>query len=137
MKNPLTDYSKEQRAWVVFTNQTELPFLRFFKRGFRHCFVLLHDGDHWISVDPMANYMEVAVQNVPSDFDLPTWLKRRGHAVIDAPLSQKLRTSAPIMAFTCVEACKRILGIHKITILTPWQLYRHLHLHQTSLSGVK
>jgi hypothetical protein len=127
MNNPLIDYTKEKRAWVVFTNQTELPFLRFFKRGFRHCFVLLHDGEHWISVDPMATYMEVSVQDVPSDFDLPAWLKKHGHAVIDAPLSQKLRTSAPLMAFTCVEACKRVLGIHKISIITPWQLYQYLH----------
>jgi len=126
MKNPLSDYSKEQRAWVVFTNQTELSFLKLFKRGFRHCFVLIHDGEHWISVDPMAHYMEVSIQNVPCDFDLPIWLERRGHTVIDAKLSQEMRTSAPFMIFTCVEACKRILGIHKISILTPWQLYKYL-----------
>lgn len=126
MKNQLSEYAKEKHAWVVFTNQSELVSVRFLKKGFRHCFVLIHDGVHWVSVDPMANYMEVAVQNVPGDFDLPGWLKKQGHAVIDAPLSKRVKTSAPVMLFTCVEACKRILGIHKISIITPWQLYRHL-----------
>ncbi|MGH1455834.1 MAG: hypothetical protein ACRBDI_03545 [Alphaproteobacteria bacterium] len=126
MNDLIYQSSKDKRAWVVFTNQTELPFLRVFKKGFRHCFVLIHDGKNWISIDPMATYMEVAVQDVPTDFDLPTWLKKQGHCVVDAALSQKVKTSMPVMIFTCVEACKRILGIHKITILTPWQLYNHL-----------
>lgn len=126
MKNPIIDFTKDKRAWVIFTNQTQLPFLRIFKRGFRHCFVLINDGKNWISVDPMANYMEVSVQDVPNDFDLPGWMKKQGHAVIDAPLSHTLQTSAPLMLFTCVEACKRMLGIHKRSVLTPWQLYKYL-----------
>lgn len=130
MDNPLFNQAHDQKAWVVFTNQSELLSVRFLRKGFRHCFILIHDGMHWISVDPMANYMEVAVQNVPCDFDLPAWLRRQGHAVVHASISQGMKTSAPIMLFTCVEACKRILGIHKLGIFTPWQLYQHLH--QTS-----
>lgn len=115
-----------QQAWIVFTNQADLPWLGMLREGFRHCFVLIHDGEHWISVDPMANYMEVVVHNVPAHFDLCAWLQERGHHVIEAELTQSIKRSAPIMLFTCVEACKRILGIHKRSILTPWQLYRHL-----------
>jgi hypothetical protein len=33
---------------------------------------------------------------------------------------------APVLPFTCVEAVKRILGIHAWAVVTPWQLYRHL-----------
>lgn len=127
MSAPHYHAAPNKRAWVAFTNQTEFRFLRLFKRGFRHCFVLIHDGTHWISIDPMAHYMEVAVQEVAPDFDLVHWLRQQGHMVVDAPLSQELRLGAPIRLFTCVEACKRVLGIHKMTILTPWQLYNHLN----------
>ncbi len=116
----------KQRAWVVFTNQTELKVLRLFKRGFRHCFVLLHDGERWISIDPMSHVMEVKVHCTDGDFDLPQWLQQRGHRVLRAPMPNALRRPAPTMVFTCVEACKRVLGIRKRWIFTPWQLYRHL-----------
>jgi hypothetical protein len=65
-------------AWVVFTGQTDMYWLRFFKPGFRHCFVLLHDGTHWLSVDPLSNYMDIAIHNhLPASFDLPLWLGQR------------------------------------------------------------
>lgn len=115
-----------QKAWIVFTNQTDLPWLGIFKDGFRHCFVLIHDGQNWISIDPMANYMEVVVHTVPADFNLTSWLEDRGHHVIKAELARDIKKSAPIMLFTCVEACKRILGIHNRFIFTPWQLFRYL-----------
>ncbi|MFP4098018.1 MAG: hypothetical protein ACLFP8_06385 [Alphaproteobacteria bacterium] len=116
-----------KQAWVVFTDQSELKFVRFLKRGFRHCFVLIHDGRRWVSIDPMANYMEVIIhEDVTENLDVIAFLKQRGHHVARACLSRNITTAAPVMLFTCVEACKRILGIHKRSILTPWQLYRHL-----------
>ena len=114
------------RAWVVFTDQSELKFVRCLKRGFKHCFVLIHDGQRWISIDPMANYMDVLVHDLPGDFDFARWLEEEGHHIVRAQLARNIMTCAPVMVFTCVEACKRILGIHKSTILTPWQLYRYL-----------
>lgn len=115
-----------QKAWLVCTNQTDLKTLRIFKKGFRHCFIILHDGAHWISVDPLSSQMEVIVHNVEPDFDLPAWLKERGHKVIKAPIAKEINKTAPIMIFTCVEACKRILGVRSMFILTPWQLYKHI-----------
>ncbi len=122
----ITASQNDRRAWVVFTNQSELPWVKCFKKGFRHCFVMINDGENWVSIDPMSNYMDVVVHHVPHDFDLPKWLCGRGHSVIPASLNVDISKSAPWMVFTCVEACKRILGIHKRSIFTPWQLYRHL-----------
>jgi len=116
-----------KRVWVVFTDQSELKFVRMLKRGFRHCFVLINDGQRWISIDPMANYMEVMVHDhLPGDFNFIRWLEDHGHNVAEARLTRNIMTCAPVMLFTCVEACKRILGVHKFSILTPWQLYRYL-----------
>lgn len=113
-------------AWVVFTGKTDLPWLRLLKPGFRHCYVLLNDGANWITLDPLSNYLDVSVhRNVPSAFNLPQWLGSRGHKVVPAKV-ERIRKEAPWMLFTCVEAVKRVLGLHRRFIFTPWQLYRHL-----------
>ncbi len=117
----------ERRAWVVFTNQTDLRMVGMLKKGYRHCFILINDGEQWISIDPMANYMDVVVHHVPCEFDMPNWLLERGHRVIPACLNVDVSRAAPLMLFTCVEACKRILGIHKRFIFTPWQLFKYLN----------
>ncbi len=119
--------SNTTKAWVVFSGKTDMRWLRIFKPGFRHCYVLLNDGEHWATIDPMSSYMEVSIHNLPAEFNLPLWLEDRGHCVVSAPISREPK-QAPWMVFTCVEAVKRILGVHKRWIVTPWQLYRHLTL---------
>jgi len=117
---------KNQKAWVVFSSQTDLSWLKILRPGFRHCFVLLNDGQRWISLDPLSNSMEIAVHHhVPPDFDLPYWMEARGHAVVQTDIS-RVGKPAPFTLFTCVEAVKRVIGLHKRFIITPWQLYRYL-----------
>lgn len=118
--------SLPRRAWVVFSGQTDAPWLQLLKPGFRHCFVLLHDGDHWLSVDPMLNFTDVQVQPVAAGFDLPRWLEGRGHKVVSAPVDRSRVTPAFPAPFTCVEAVKRVLGLRAPLAFTPWRLYRHL-----------
>ena len=113
-------------AWAVFTGQTELRWLKLLKPGFRHCFVLLNDGRHWITVDPLSPFMEVAVQPVGADFDLPGWLAQQGLVVTKTIVRRGVVRPAPWSLFTCVEAVKRVLGIHARLVVTPWQLYRRL-----------
>ena len=114
------------RAWVVFCDNSELAWLRLLKPGFRHCFIVLNDGDHWIAIDPLAPLLEVTVPPVPAGFDLPAWFAGQGHRVVPAPVRRGLRRPAPVGPFTCVETCKRVLGLHARFVLTPWQLFRHL-----------
>ena len=117
------------RALVVFSSNVSLPYLKLFKRGFRHCFVMLpqnEEGTSWISCDPLSNHMEIAIHHIADDFNLHDWLSRRGCTVISAPVYHGHKRPAPTMLFTCVEVVKRVLGIHKFTIFTPWQLYCHL-----------
>lgn len=122
-----------QKAWVVFSGQTEFSWLKFLRPGFRHCYVLLNDGERWSSVDPLSHFTEVAIHHhVPPDFDLPAWLESRGLKPVFAPVRRPLKKPAPLMLFTCVEAVKRILGIHRRFILTPWQLYRYLEKGDSS-----
>lgn len=131
---------KPQKAWVVFSGQSDLDWLKFLKPGFRHCFLLLNDGDNWISLDPLSNHTEIYVHHLPADFDLPAWMEKRGHRVLFANLNHTQPRPAPFMLFTCVEAVKRVLGLHRFFIFTPWQLYCHLKkktFNQTNNEGEK
>jgi hypothetical protein len=119
-----SDHSAK-RAWVVFSGQTDLPWLRVLRKGFRHCSVILQDNGQWVTLDPMAHRTEVCVHPVAADFDLPAWFERRGLIVIPVSVQKPLR-EAPWGLFTCVEAVKRVLGIHERFVLTPWQLFCHL-----------
>ncbi|MFA5592593.1 MAG: hypothetical protein WC989_04685 [Micavibrio sp.] len=127
MSGLFTHTIDDQKAWVVFSGSTEITWLRFLKPGFRHCYVLINDGERWTSLDPLSHVTEVSVHHhVPADFDLPGWLAARGNRVVKAPMRRDLTRPAPFMLFTCVEAVKRVLGIHRRLVVTPWQLYRHL-----------
>jgi hypothetical protein len=117
---------QKAKAFVVFVGQADSVWLRWLRPGFRHCFVLLHDGERWISIDPLLTHMDVQVHSVPPDFDMDAWLEDRGHTVIQAELCRSHEHPAPFMVFTCVEAVKRVLGLHDWRVVTPWQLYRRL-----------
>ncbi|MDH5723024.1 MAG: hypothetical protein OEY94_06855 [Alphaproteobacteria bacterium] len=121
----MTYQNEDHEVWVVFTSQNELPYLKYLKPGFRHCFVVMCDGQRWVSVDPLAHHTEIYVQERHRDFDLPKWLEQEGHVVVKTQIRKSFRP-APLMPFTCVEAVKRVIGIHKRKILTPWQLYQYL-----------
>jgi hypothetical protein len=115
-----------RRALVVFTDDTGLFWLGFLKRGFRHCFVALDDGRHWLLVEPLAHRLEIRAAALPGDFDLAGYFRGEGLTVVETRPRPALRRRAPLAPFTCVEAAKRLLGIRRRRIVTPWQLYRHL-----------
>lgn len=115
-------------AFVVFSGDTEIRWLKaFLKPGFRHCFLIFRQGGQWVSFDPLAHRTEIRIHgDLPEGFDLPGWLAEGGHILAPARLTEPPARPAPFMPFTCVEAVKRVLGIHRRRILTPWQLYRYL-----------
>lgn len=120
-------YRLNSKAWVVFVDETEVWWLRGLRRGFRHCYILLNDGQHWLSIDPLSHMIEFTIHHhIEQDFDLPAWHRGRGHNVVKAELRDAPQVCAPLMAFTCVEMVKRILGIHDFWIWTPYDLYRYL-----------
>jgi len=115
-----------QRAWAVFSGETGIAWLRILRPGFRHCFLVLADGPHWVTMDPLSAFTDIAVQPVPADFDLPEHLRARGLTVVPARVDRSRRRPAPWGPFTCVEAVKRALGLADRRIVTPYQLYRRL-----------
>ena len=120
------DHDNEMRIWIAFTGETEIGWLRWLRKDFRHCFAIMHDGERWLCMDPLSNHTEITVHQAPAEFDLPAWLRQRGYIMVEAKADRSKKTIAPILPFTCVEAVKRLLGIHAWHIITPWQLYQYL-----------
>lgn len=114
------------KVWVIFSGKTDLGYLKFLKPGFRHCYALIHDGTYWITMDPLASHTEIKVQDVDGSFDLPNFYRSQGDIVLQAPVKHQFQKQAPPGIFSCVEAIKRLIGLHKIFVITPHQLYRHI-----------
>ena len=112
--------------YIAFSGKADVRFLRLLKPGFRHCFALIRGQGAWLMVDPMLHKMDVSFAQVPADFDFPAWMRARGYRVLRAPKLQPPRRMALPSPFTCVEAMKRLIGLHDWRVLTPWQLYRRM-----------
>jgi len=117
---------KERQIIVAFTGRTDLWWLRFLKKGFRHCFLCINDGERWMALDPLAHRMEIGILSINGDFDLKEWLEGKGFTVVAAQMEGEATKPAPVMPYSCVEAVKRVLGIRGRRIITPWGLYRFL-----------
>lgn len=127
----------DQGAWsrglVVFTDVTELWWLRPLKPGFRHCFVALAFPAGWVVVDPMSHRTGVAHFPLSQEFDLASWYRQHGLEVVAVKNISTERRVAPILPYSCVECVKRILGIRAAGVVTPWRLYRYLNKAKTFL----
>lgn len=116
------------RALVVFSDQTDLWWLKFLKRGFRHCFVVIRLNDRWVAIDPMAHFWEVSMPELPDSLDLARWFRQCGMRVIETDILVPARRCYPPLFLSCVEVVKRILGLHCPFVVTPAQLYRFLKI---------
>ena len=125
MKKEIIEVQKNMRAWVIFVGTTDVWWLKFLKKGYKHCFVVISDGYSWITYDPLSSWTELQVQKTPITFDLPEWFAKQGYIVVATKITKRNKL-APLSLYTCVEGIKRVLGIHKVTIVTPYQLYKHL-----------
>jgi len=117
----------DQVAIVVFSGETSLKWLKLLRPGFRHCFVLVRRRDCWVIYDPLSHRTNLAVIAGPSLGELAEWYRVKGLQVLETTVRPAPMRSAPLRPFTCVEAVKRVLGIHAPWITTPWQLYCFLH----------
>jgi len=128
--NDTNDASTE--AWVVFSGEADLWWLRILKPGFRHCFAVARDDKNWIMIDPLSPHLDVSVLPLPRSFDLPRWLSSQDLKVLPARINRLHDKAAPANWFSCVEVIKRFLGIHARNIFTPWQLYCFLNKENIS-----
>jgi hypothetical protein len=118
----------EQRAYVVFGGQADLPWLRLLRPGFRHCFAALADAAGWTVLDPLSGRLVVARLTLPAEFDLPGFYARAGFTVLGPfpPGAPRWSALPPLLPMSCVALCRAVLGAAAPFALTPFGLYRGL-----------
>jgi len=123
--NPETA-NENQVMWVVFSNDTDIGFLKLLRIGFRHCFVIIKQNDSWMIVDPRANQTDITILPHPPHFNLPRFFMGEGKTVCKITGIITPHKIAPLFPMSCVETVKRVIGLHKRFIVTPYGLYRYL-----------
>lgn len=117
------------KIYVVFTDNTSLWWLRLLKPGFRHCYVLLEleANNTWLELNPYSNQLIIKTYQQHFKFNFIQYLQKKlASHILEFEISPAPLHCAPLSAFTCVEFVKRILGIHDVLVLTPYQLYKKI-----------
>ncbi len=114
------------RILIVFSGATDLRWLRVLKPGFRHCYAVLESAGGWLLVDPASHQTRIEYLGPMSLRRMLEGLQTAETTVVCCRRRAAPMRLAPIRPFTCVEAVKRLIGIHAPRVLTPWQLFGHL-----------
>ena len=116
------------RAYIVFEDNVHLWWLRFLKRGFRHCYLLFCiEENTWLEVNPASNQVVFLIHKTTPGLDYINHLcSDASKTILSIHLSNSSLSTAPLGFFTCVEFAKRSLGIHSFFTITPYQLYKKL-----------
>lgn len=117
---------QKMRAFVAFSGDVDWTPLRLLKDGFRHCFLLLNDGDNWIAFEPLLHRTNLFVLPTPPDFDLPNFLSAQSVSIVEAKIAAQCEPKNFLTIMSCVSQVKRVLGIQARSIVTPYQLYKFL-----------
>lgn len=113
-------------ALVVFSGQADLKWLKILKPGFRHCFMVIENRGRWILYNPLSHRTEITLLEGVTGTELMESYRDQGLRVVPWLFLPVCKKPAPWGLYTCVEAIKRILGIHSNWVVTPWKLYKFL-----------
>ncbi len=114
-----------EKFYVGFSGETTVRILRLLKPGFRHCFLFFGDENYTFVVDPILNRIDLSFLPLGIENTLQ-FFKANGIKIIYVPKRFEMSKGFSLGIFTCVEVVKRILGISKISIVTPFRLYKFL-----------
>lgn len=109
---------------IVFVGAVRIRCLKQLRRGFRHCFVVIIFDAACITFDPLSHQTFLGYAGELDPKRLARSYQRLGFTVIQSSILAAPSRLAPVRPFTCVEAVKRVLGMHLPRVFTPWQLFR-------------
>ena len=113
------------RALVVFHDEGFHVFSPLLEPGYKHCAVIVEQGDYWILFDPQAGLPHIEVI-AGIEYDLVSHIQNfKGRTVIETS-TRELKAEGPLLLNNCVGLVKKILGITNPLILTPYQLWEYL-----------
>jgi len=114
------------KAYITYRDSPSFWGL-FLKKDFRHCSLVLDYESYIVFVESRHRGVSIDIQDTPTEW------KKQNHI-------SKLRSLFPTVdvfevqpegehvhsIFSCVELTKRMLGINKWWIITPYQLHKYI-----------
>lgn len=115
------------KVLVVFSGKTDLWFLAGLATGFKYCFALVEQSAGWILYDPLSNRSVIMFYENLTKEEVVAWYEHNDCKVVEAVIDDCMPIKmAPLLPYTCVEAVKRLLGIHRWLLFSPRQLFNFL-----------
>ncbi len=134
-------YLGEREYFVAFMNPDEpYPLQGLMQDGFRHCFIFYKGERCWLMLNPTRWFLHVMELSCYPDDPFPEHLKANHPEITILKITTRLAEKA-FMYFrpmTCVSHVAYILGLNKLFLFTPHQLYRCLrHTKDTNIVNVQ
>ena len=133
---PITGEAPWRRYFLVCSNgEVEHWWDRFFRPSFRHCYVLIWDGAHWLHVDPTLYRTHVSILDHYRNEHPSLWIEDPHAVALEVKVeahAQRWRAPWCFGPLTCTEGCKAVLGVRSPLLWSPWRLYRYLEKRRES-----
>jgi len=115
------------RALIIYHNDSPSWLYRhILKRGFRHCAVVIDDGQYWVGFNDQPGQPPILLIQ-DNEEDLAAHYRLKGDRTVQEVTFDRARPLSGGLALnTCVNSIKRLLCIRAWWVLTPHQLYRYL-----------
>jgi hypothetical protein len=129
MESVYANIQSERDVYIVYENNISLWWLKFLKKGFRHCYILVNykDENIWIKLDPLSNIILLDMKRYVRNFDYINYLSTNSDIHLQkVKVGNILNKPMNLSIFSCVSFVKRFLGIRSNAILTPYQLYKFI-----------
>jgi hypothetical protein len=105
------------KAIVCFGPSENRVLQKLFKQDFQHCFVVLYADKHPVVIDPTVDKIDVLVE--------AQMFSRPWKEAVEVEIGNDEFTIFGL--HTCVGHVKRVIGLNKWWIITPYQLYKELN----------
>ena len=111
-----------QSLAIVVFGSSSLRYLQVLKTGYQHCSVITQDYGLWHMMDPLSNGTHITVLGEARPEEIVQSFRDDGYDAIAVQRASPKYKEMPWSPYTCVEAVKRVLGMHNRWVVTPWQL---------------
>lgn len=121
---------EDYEGWIVVFCQTNKPhWLINWLNPFSHCYAYAKSpfDEHYIVVNSSwSNIVITILTNKEMEIYNDQFMDENSELLVYNKTSDETISFSFFGIFTCVSVTKRLLGIHKRSIITPRQLMRHL-----------
>ena len=114
------------QCYIVYEEEKNFWWQRYLKKGYSHAFIIIFDGYFWIKMEYSIGYMDIFVLPYYNENTIHDVLRGRDCTFQYVEAWRRTRYRTLLAPWTCIEAVKAVLGFRAWSVITPYQLYKHI-----------